>query len=199
VNTADIKALDIAQANFGTADVIPVDINVVTSARTAELQFTASSVASSVTLEISGPRASRSSPSPAARPAVGDGVRGQPHQRRDRRAGGAAQLRRRSPRAGLPEHRLRFARTSSRCTPRAGTSPTQDAGRRAHRPLRRRDAVATVNGALTVGDGLSLKLNTTTLDMNLTLDKTFGAGRSSSRSPGRALFQLGPQVTSTSR
>src|SRR5215212_6628602 len=45
VNTADIKALDIAQANFGTADMIPVDITVVTSARTAELQFTASSVA----------------------------------------------------------------------------------------------------------------------------------------------------------
>ena len=54
VNTTDIKSLDIAQANFGTASMIPVDINVVTSARTAELQFTASSVASSVTLEISG-------------------------------------------------------------------------------------------------------------------------------------------------
>src|SRR3954463_1025035 len=50
VNTTDIKSLDIAQANFGTASMIPVDINVVTSARTAELQFTASSVASSVTL-----------------------------------------------------------------------------------------------------------------------------------------------------
>src|SRR3954447_21371914 len=48
VSTADVKALDIAQANFGTADMIPVDINVITSARTAELQFTASAVASSV-------------------------------------------------------------------------------------------------------------------------------------------------------
>src|SRR4051795_1907948 len=54
VNTGNIKSLDIAQANFGTASMIPVDINVITSARTAELQFTASSVASSVTLEISG-------------------------------------------------------------------------------------------------------------------------------------------------
>src|SRR5213078_3383442 len=52
VNTASIKSLDISQANFGTASVIPVDINVITSARTAELQFTASSVANSVTLEI---------------------------------------------------------------------------------------------------------------------------------------------------
>src|SRR5918999_2270373 len=45
VNTADITALDISQANFGTTDMIPVDINVITSARTAELRFTASSVA----------------------------------------------------------------------------------------------------------------------------------------------------------
>ena len=38
------------------------------------------------------------------------------------------------------------------------------------------DAVATVNGALTVGDGLNIKLNTTTLDLELTLDETFGIG-----------------------
>src|SRR5688500_11598236 len=54
VDTADIKALDISQANFGTAELIPVDINVITSARSAELQFTQSSVANSVTLEIAG-------------------------------------------------------------------------------------------------------------------------------------------------
>src|SRR5207244_5120946 len=60
-----------------------------------------------------------------------------------------------------------------------------------------RDAVATVNGALTVGDGLNIKLNTTTLDMNLTLDKSFGAGSTKfSITGGGALFQLGPQVTS---
>jgi flagellin len=60
-----------------------------------------------------------------------------------------------------------------------------------------RDAVATVNGALTVGDGLNVKLNTTTLDMNLTLSDTFGAGSTSfAITGGGALFQLGPQVTS---
>src|SRR2546428_79918 len=51
---ADVKALDISQANFGTAATIPVDINVITSARTAELQFAGSSIANSVTLEIAG-------------------------------------------------------------------------------------------------------------------------------------------------
>src|ERR671912_1303858 len=42
VNGADVKALDISQANFGTATSLPVEIDVVTSARTAELEFRAS-------------------------------------------------------------------------------------------------------------------------------------------------------------
>jgi flagellin len=59
------------------------------------------------------------------------------------------------------------------------------------------DAVATINGALTVGDGLNIKLNTTTLDLELTLDSSFGIGSSSfAITGGGALFQLGPQVKS---
>jgi flagellin len=59
------------------------------------------------------------------------------------------------------------------------------------------DAVATINGALTVGDGLNLKLNTATLDVQLTLDETFGAGNEQfAITQGGALFQLGPQVSS---
>jgi flagellin len=59
------------------------------------------------------------------------------------------------------------------------------------------DAVATVNGALTVGDGLNLKVNTSALDVDLTLGKDFGAGNTSfAITGGGALFQLGAQVTS---
>src|SRR5215213_2017016 len=47
VNGADVKALDISQANFGTASTLPVQVNVVTSAKTADLEFRASSVANS--------------------------------------------------------------------------------------------------------------------------------------------------------
>src|SRR3954451_12437114 len=43
VNTADVKSLSIAQANFGTHASIPVQVDVVTSAKTADLQFRASS------------------------------------------------------------------------------------------------------------------------------------------------------------
>src|SRR5690349_21454507 len=39
VDTNAIKALHISQANFGTNSTIPVQINVITSAKTAELDF----------------------------------------------------------------------------------------------------------------------------------------------------------------
>src|SRR5213079_2076307 len=48
---SSIKALDISQAHFGANPSIPVDINVVTSAKTAELEFRSSAIAANVTLE----------------------------------------------------------------------------------------------------------------------------------------------------
>src|SRR3954467_14277099 len=54
VNAAQIKSLSIAQANFGTHSSIPVQVDVLTSAKTADLQFRASSVGGPVTLEIAG-------------------------------------------------------------------------------------------------------------------------------------------------
>src|SRR5947209_7269586 len=44
VATSAISALHIAQANFGTQTTIPVNVNVVTSARTADLEFRTSSI-----------------------------------------------------------------------------------------------------------------------------------------------------------
>src|SRR5205814_1518929 len=59
------------------------------------------------------------------------------------------------------------------------------------------DTAATVNGALTIGDGLNLKVNTNSLDLELTLDDKFGAGQTDfAVTGGGALFQLGPQVSS---
>src|SRR5688500_3242398 len=54
VATSAVQALHISQAHFGTNDTIPVQIDVITSAKTAELQFTASAVGGDVTLEITG-------------------------------------------------------------------------------------------------------------------------------------------------
>src|SRR3982751_1421993 len=54
VVTSSIQALHISQAHFGTNVNIPVQIDVVTSARTADLQFRTSAIGSSVTLEVTG-------------------------------------------------------------------------------------------------------------------------------------------------
>src|SRR4051812_18520495 len=54
VHTSAVQALHVHQANFGTGTYIPVQIDVVTSGRTADLQFRNSSIASSVTLELTG-------------------------------------------------------------------------------------------------------------------------------------------------
>src|SRR5947207_1117661 len=54
VATSAITALHINQANFGTSTSIPVQVDVITSAQNAELDFQASAVTSSVTLEIAG-------------------------------------------------------------------------------------------------------------------------------------------------
>src|SRR5215212_4775499 len=47
-----LTAVHINQANFGTATSIPVEVDVITSAQTADLEFRSDTVTSSVTLEI---------------------------------------------------------------------------------------------------------------------------------------------------
>lgn len=196
VATADITALDISQANFGTADMIPVDINVITSARTAELRFTASSVTNSVTLEIAGTEGVEvlTFTSGTTASAMAFAV-----NRISDATGVQAALRNPATLAsGLVFQSTGYgSRNFVSVSAQAGTFSTQDpAGTLTGRSVGR-DAVATVNGALTVGDGLNVKLNTTTLDLNLTLATDFGAGATSfAITGGGSLFQLGPQVTS---
>jgi flagellin len=193
VSTGDVKALDISQANFGTATSVPVEINVVTSARTADLEFRASAIGTSVTLEIagndgvdvltftSGTTASaiqfainRISDSTGVTAAARAGTSGLVFQS-----------------SGYGSKQFVSVQAQS------GTFNTVDTTGAAKTRTVGRDAVATVNGALTVGDGLNIKLNTTSLDMDVTLADTFGAGNTSfSITGGGALFQLGPQVNS---
>ncbi len=58
-----------------------------------------------------------------------------------------------------------------------------------------RDAVATINGAATVGRGLTLNLSSFLLDVEITLDTSFGASNTSfAITGGGSLYQLGPRV-----
>jgi flagellin-like hook-associated protein FlgL len=84
VVNSQVTALQISQAHFGSNPSIPVQVDVITSARTAELQFQASAVgAGGVTLEIAGVEGVDVLTFTSDRQR--DCVRRQPHRRRDRR------------------------------------------------------------------------------------------------------------------
>jgi flagellin len=193
VDTTAVKALDIQQANFGTASTLPVEINVITSARTADLEFRASAVAQSVTLEIAGT----------------DGVDVLTFTSGTTASAIAFAVNRISDSTGVTAtdnvgtsgitfHSSGYGtKTFVSVQAQAGTFNTVDSTGASKSRSVGRDAVATVNGALTVGDGLNIKLNTTSLDLDVTLASTFGAGQTNfSITGGGALFQLGPQVNS---
>lgn len=196
VNTTDIKALDITQANFGTRASIPVQVDVVTSARTAELQFRGSAIASAVTLEISG----------------NEGVQTLQFTAGTKTSAIAYAINTISDSTGVEAGYINSAAVTSGITfksagygskqfvsisAQSGTFGTVDATGAGKSRAVGQDAAATVNGALTVGDGLSLRLNTSTLELGMTLDEGFGIGQTSfAITGGGALFQLGAKVSS---
>ena len=196
VDTSVVKALHVQQANFGTNVNVPVQINVITSAQTAELQFRASAVTSTVTLEVTG----------------NDGVEALTFVSGTTASAIAYAVNRITDATGVEADLINPANATSgvvfksheygsrqfvSVTAQTGTFTATDTQGNAKQRVAGRDAVATVNGALTVGDGLNLKANTTGLDLELTIDKSFGQGQTAfAVTGGGALFQLGAQVVS---
>ncbi len=195
VSNTSVEALHISQANFGTAASIPVNVNVVTSAKTAQLQFATSAVVSSITLEIAG----------------NEGVETLKFTSGTTASAIAFAVNRTSDTTGVTASLINAANAASgitfssatygsksfvAVTAQNGTFTTQNTAGAASVRVVGQDVTATVNGALTVGDGRSLKLNTSTLDMELTLDPSVGTGSTSfTITGGGAKFQLGPQVS----
>src|SRR5437764_2480794 len=196
VHTSAVQALHIHQANFGQASTIPVQVDVVTSARTADLEFRTSSITSSVTLEITG----------------NDGVQVLTFTSRTAASAIAYAVNRSTDSTGVKAELINSANALSgikfessgfgtknyvSVTAQTGVFTTTDGTGSTRNRSVGVDAVATVNGALTVGEGLNIKLNTSTLDLDLTLNEDFGAGSTAfAITGGGARFQLGPQVTS---
>jgi len=196
VNNSQIKSLDISQANFGTNPNIPVQVNVVTSAKTAELDFKASSIVSSVKLAITGNDGVQTLTftSGTKASAIAYAINGISDS-----TGVTAALKTPGTLAsGLVLHSTGYgSKNYVSVAVQKGTFATTDVTGNASARTVGTDAVATVNGQLVTGDGLDLKINNGTLDMNMTLDKTFGAGNLSfAITGGGALFQLGAQVVS---
>ena len=191
-----VTALQVSQSNFGTNKSIPVQVEVLQSAEKAGLQFRGSAVASTVTLEITGNEGvdtlSFTSGTPASailfainRTSDLTGVTAVPINSANLASG----IEFRSDGYG--------SRSFVSVSAQSGTFDTTDAAGGATQRGRGVDATATINGALTVGVGLEIELNSTTLDVALTLDPAFGTGALAfDVTGGGALFQLGAKVAS---
>jgi flagellin len=196
VNAAEIKSLKVAQANFGTADFQPVEINVLTSAKTAELQYRASAATGAVTLEVRGIEGveTLAFTSNAAVSAVLFAV----NQVADATGVEAVYINSANPNSGISFQSTEFG-SSEFVAVRAQVGSFATVDENGNPSVREvgQDAVATINGSQAVADGQTLRLNTVTLDVELTLDEAFGIGQTSfAITGGGALFQLGPKVSS---
>ena len=194
VKGSAVQNLQIHQANFGKNATVPVEVNVLASAQQAQVQFRASALAGDLTLEINGNEGvdvlQFSSGTTAS--AVGFAI----NRIADVTGVTAKLINSANAASGIvltsdgygsrsfvsvKAQKGTFATVDT-----AGTATTRDTGA---------DAKATINGALTVGDGLELKLNTSTLDLQLRLNESFGAGQTNfAVTGGGALFQLGGKV-----
>jgi flagellin len=196
VHNSAVSSLNISQASFGQATSIPVNVNVISSAKLADLQFRTSSIATSTTLKIAGTAGVQtlSFVSGTTASAIAFAV----NRISDSTGVSANLINAANSLSGINFNSVGFgSKDFVSIQAQTGTfSTTDNTGVSKERTVGS-DAVATINGALTVGDGLNLQLNTSTLDLSLTLNSKFGAGATSfAITGGGALFQLGAQVAS---
>jgi flagellin len=196
VSSNAIQALNISQANLGTNPTLPVQVNVLTSARTAALEFTGSAVHQSVTLQVQGNAGTQvlSFTSGTTASAIAFAV----NTNSDSTGVSAKLINASNAASGIAFSSSGYGSSSFvSVTAQNGTFATVDKNLNAKTRTTGVDVLATVNGEQVVGNGLELKLNTTALNMDLTLSSKFGIGKTSfAITGGGAKFQLGPQVSS---
>jgi flagellin len=197
VSTAAIGALQVSQAQLGTHPTMPVDVNVITSAKTAELEFRTSAIGTTTTLTIEGSVGAQtlSFVSGTTASAIEFAV----NNISDSTGVTAGFINAGNVNSGITFNSTGYGSQSfvSVQVQSGGSFATTNALGQSTARAVGQDAVATVNGSLTVGNGLELKVDNSTLNMDMTLSKNFGAGKTSfTITGGGALFQLGATVDS---
>jgi flagellin len=199
VATSALHDLHIQNAAFGTSPTVPVVVNVITSARTAQLEFKASAITTSISLQIKGAAGVQvlNFTSGAKSSAIAFAI-----NRVSDSTGVSASLNSATnASSGITFSSTGYGSSQFVSVDVVGSSAgnfqtTNTAGSNADR-VTGRDVVANINGALATGDGLSISLNTPSLSLSLNLDAAFGLGtKTFTLKGGGALFQLGAQVSS---
>jgi flagellin len=198
ITTSALHDVDIQNAAFGTATSIPVVVNVVQSAQTAALRFQASSISSSVQVEISGSAGVQvlSFIGGTHASAIAFSV----NQVSDSTGVAASITSATNASSGITFNSIGYGSKNFVSVQVLGNSSpftTTNASGSVQQRSTGRDAVASINGAKAISDGLKLSLNTPSLSLSLNIDPALGIGtKSFSITGGGALFQLGAQVQS---
>jgi flagellin len=196
VQSSAISTLDLHSVQFGTAAYIPVDVVVTTSAQKGELQFRHSATTDDISIELSGPAGvtTLSFLSGTTASAIVAAVNIVTEA-----SGVEAEL----INSANPASGMRFLSrgygsdevVSIKTLHDSGAFDIVDANGATVSMDKGQDAVARINGAESRGRGLDLILNTTGLNMSLSLAEDFGLNSTSfAITGGGALFQLGPDV-----
>ncbi|MEE9293405.1 MAG: flagellin [Phycisphaerae bacterium] len=206
VDTVALANVSILEGNFGTRSFIPVNINVSQSALQAELHFPASTTGSqTVSIDMQGPAGIITLSFPAST-TTNDIVQ---QVNTISESTGVVASANAYTIAGDPTTASGVIFNSNtygsdafvtvtlldnsgpfQLEDRSGSNIDAQGAR-----VIGQDAVATINGAATVGDGLKLSLTSFLLDVQITLDTSFGTGTSEfAITGGGSLYQLGPRV-----
>jgi flagellin len=203
VNTSELSNVNVLGAKFGSRAFIPVDVEVSTSARKAELTFAGPNLGASagVTIDLQGPDGIVTLTFPATATSVDiiDAINAETDAT-GVTASGAAYSGAPPVASGVVIQSMGYGSAEFVSveiiddpmnqfvlTDLTGATNNREEGI---------DAAGTINGAPTIGDGLELALNSSLLDIEVTIDETLGIGGSTfAITAGGALFQLGPEVS----
>ena len=204
VDSTRLDTVRVLGAHFGSNTKIPVDVEVLASAQPAQIRFTADyagtaddgTLLSSVTLEIAGKEGvqvlSFTSGTTMAR--VIDAV----NLLKDSTGVSASLVSGTNASSGIYFTSVEYGSDAFVSVERRGNDGTFWDSRISAGRDEGQDVVGLVNGALATGDGLSLKVKTPTLNLELDLTKTFAQTTGTTETfyitGGGATFQLGPEV-----
>ncbi len=200
VNVADVTDLRINGARFGTAAFIPVTVSVTQSAQHAQLRFENSSITADVTLEVAGNNGVTTLPLLSGTTA--SAIMAAVNLVSDSTGVSASLINAANAASGIVLSTQAFGSDSFVSVAEIGTTSTVfatvNAAAESVRTDTGRDAAATVNGALSLGKGLNISLNTTALSLEFRLQEAFNTVGTTSFAVtgGGALFQLGGDVES---
>jgi flagellin len=196
VNGSTMHDVSISNASFGTAATIPVVVNVMQSAQTANLRFATSAAATSVTVEIQGRNGVQTLSFLAGTPS--DQIATAINRVSDSTGISASMTSATNITSGITLSSIGYgSKEFVSVKVLSGSFITQTIGGAVQQRTSGQDALASINGAQAIGDGLKLNLNTPSLNMSINLDASFGMGTENfTITGGGAVFQLGAKVQS---